>query len=53
MTDVKPMMAEVGRRARRAADALAGASTEAKNAALKAMAAAIRAREAEILEANA
>ncbi len=53
MTDVKTTMAEVGRRARRAADALAGASTEAKNAALQAMAAAIRAREAEILEANA
>ncbi len=53
MTDVKEMMAEVGRRARRAAAELAGASTEAKNAALKAMAANIRAREAEILEANA
>ncbi len=53
MTDVKSTMAEVGRRARRAAEALAGASTEAKDAALKAMAAAIRARKAEILEANA
>ncbi len=53
MTDVKSTMAEVGRRARRAAEALAGASTEAKDAALKAMAAAIRARKAEILDANA
>ncbi len=53
MTDVKSTMAEVGRRARRAAEALAGASTEAKDAALKAMAAAIRDRRAEILEANA
>ncbi len=53
MTDVKEMMAEVGRRARQAAAALAGASTEAKNAALRAMAANIRTRKKEILEANA
>ncbi len=53
MTDVKSTMAEVGRRARRAAEVLAGASTEAKDAALKAMAAAIRDRKKEILEANA
>ncbi len=53
MTDVKEMMVEVGRRARQAAAELAGASTDAKNAALKAMAANIRARKAEILEANA
>ncbi len=53
MTDMKEMMAEVGRRARQAAAALAGASTEAKNAALKAMAANIRARKKEIQEANA
>ncbi len=53
MTDVKSTMAEVGRRARRAAEALAGAATEAKNAALGAMAAAIHARTGEILDANA
>ena len=52
MTEVKEIMAGLGRRARKAAEALAGAATEAKNEALKAMAGHIRAREADILKAN-
>ncbi|WP_369025060.1 glutamate-5-semialdehyde dehydrogenase [Qipengyuania sp. RANM35] len=44
---------ELGSRARKAARSLAGASTEAKNRALLAAAAALRSREAELLEANA
>lgn len=44
---------EMGRQARRAARALALCSTEAKNAALMAMADALEAAEAEILAANA
>src|SRR5262249_44606006 len=45
-------MAELGRKARAAAAVLAIAPTEQKNAALRAMATTIRARAAEILEAN-
>ncbi|MGQ0444808.1 MAG: glutamate-5-semialdehyde dehydrogenase [Beijerinckiaceae bacterium] len=47
------VMAEIGRSARAAAQALSRASTEAKNQALRAAAAAIRARERDILAANA
>ena len=47
------LMAAIGRRARAAARPLAIASTEAKNAALAAMAGAIVAGEADILAANA
>ncbi|PIO99019.1 glutamate-5-semialdehyde dehydrogenase [Pleomorphomonas carboxyditropha] len=46
-------MADIGRRARAAARRLARASTGEKVAALVAMAAEVRAREADILEANA
>jgi glutamate-5-semialdehyde dehydrogenase len=46
-------MLEIGRAARQAAATLALASTEAKNAALRAAAAAIRKQRAAILEANA
>ncbi len=46
-------MAEIGRRARGAAEALALASAQAKTAALRAAAGAVRAREREILGANA
>jgi glutamate-5-semialdehyde dehydrogenase len=49
---VEAVMLDIGRRARAAARRMALASTEAKNAALKAMAAAIRARADIILEAN-
>ena len=45
-------MAELGRKARAAAKALAAASTEAKNKALRAAAEALRTRRAEILDAN-
>jgi glutamate-5-semialdehyde dehydrogenase len=47
------IMPELGARARRAAHALALAPTQQKNAALQAMAAAVRARTDEILAANA
>ena len=50
---VETTMLDIGRRARAAARRMALASTEAKNNALKAMAAAIRARADVILEANA
>ncbi len=50
---VAALMADLGRRARRAARGVALASAEQKNAALHAMAAAIRARAASILSANA
>jgi glutamate-5-semialdehyde dehydrogenase len=51
--DVAQVMREIGRRAREAARALALAPTAAKDAALAAMAAAIRARADDILAANA
>ncbi|QDC01237.1 glutamate-5-semialdehyde dehydrogenase [Mesorhizobium sp. 8] len=51
--DTVSLMAALGRRARAAARPLAVASTEAKNAALTAMADAIRRNEAAILSANA
>jgi glutamate-5-semialdehyde dehydrogenase len=51
--DTVALMAGIGRRARAAARPLAIASTDAKNAALSAMAEAILAGEAEILAANA
>ncbi|SCM77941.1 gamma-glutamylphosphate reductase [uncultured Pleomorphomonas sp.] len=50
---VHDLMADIGRRARAAARRLARASTGEKVAALVAMAAEVRAREADILEANA
>ncbi|MEO1988791.1 MAG: glutamate-5-semialdehyde dehydrogenase [Martelella sp.] len=50
--DVKTAMAELGRRARKAAGALAIAPTETKNAALAAMADAIEANSDAILTAN-
>ena len=57
MTDQTPdpriHVHELGSRARRAARALATASTDAKNAALHAAAVALRASVAELLEANA
>ncbi len=52
MTDVKEIMAALGRKARAAAGALARASTQAKNEALHEMAAAIRGRAQDILAAN-
>jgi glutamate-5-semialdehyde dehydrogenase len=52
-SDLAAYMTAVGRRARAASAALAKASTAAKNAALRAIAAAIRARRGEIVEANA
>ncbi|MDP1527029.1 MAG: glutamate-5-semialdehyde dehydrogenase [Rhodocyclaceae bacterium] len=51
--DVKDYMETLGRQARAASRAMAKASTAAKNAALLAMAADIRARQAELLAANA
>ncbi|THF63607.1 glutamate-5-semialdehyde dehydrogenase [Pseudothauera nasutitermitis] len=51
--DVQQLMQTLGRQARAASRHLAAASTEAKNAALLAMAAEIRARRAELLAANA
>ena len=51
--NVKAVMADLGRRARKAAAALAIAPTGTKNAALIAMADAIEARRADILAANA
>ncbi|CAM5349936.1 glutamate-5-semialdehyde dehydrogenase [Aquamicrobium terrae] len=53
MDDTAALMAGIGRRARAAARPLAIASTEAKNAALNAMADAILANEKNILDANA
>lgn len=55
MTDVSvhDLMVDMGRRARAAARRLARATTKEKTAALTAMAAEVRAREADILEANA
>jgi glutamate-5-semialdehyde dehydrogenase len=50
---LEPMLLYMGRRAREAAAALALASTEAKNAALSAMAERIEANAGKILEANA
>jgi glutamate-5-semialdehyde dehydrogenase len=50
---LEPMMLYMGRRAREAAATLALASTEAKNAALSAMAERIEANAGKILEANA
>ncbi len=52
-TDVAALMDEIGRRARRAARRLALAPAEVKDAALRAMAAALRADAPAILEANA
>ncbi len=51
--DVDTLMKGIGDRARAAAKTLANAFTEAKNAALRAAAAALREREADILAANA
>jgi glutamate-5-semialdehyde dehydrogenase len=51
--DIAAAMAEIGRRARAAARALALASAEQKDEALRAMAAALRAQESAILAANA
>ncbi len=53
MTSLKDYVRNLGAAARAAARELARASTEAKNAALAAMAAEIRSRSAEILDANA
>ena len=50
--DIPSLMLELGKRARAATQALADASTGAKNAALDAVAAAIDARRADILSAN-
>ncbi|QLF68755.1 glutamate-5-semialdehyde dehydrogenase [Peteryoungia desertarenae] len=52
-SSIDALMLDMGRRARDAARPLAIASTEAKNAALHAMADALLAKEAEILAANA
>ena len=51
--DLAAQIEEMGRRSRRAARALALSSTDAKNAALSAMADAIEAAETEIIAANA
>ena len=50
--DVRSHVLELGRQARAASRAMARADTAAKNRALAAMAAAIRARQSAILEAN-
>ena len=50
--DIKTYMQGVGRQARAASRAIAAATTGAKNTALLAMAAEIRARRAELLAAN-
>lgn len=50
--DIKTYMQTVGRQAREASRSVAAASTDAKNKALLAMAAEIRARAAQLLEAN-
>src|SRR5258706_2989560 len=51
-TDVATYMRELGRAARESARELARAGSDAKNRALRAMAAGIRARPDELLEAN-
>ncbi|WP_374244197.1 glutamate-5-semialdehyde dehydrogenase [Zoogloea sp.] len=51
--DIKTYMHTVGRQARAASRAVAAASTDAKNAALLAMAAEIRVRKTQLLDANA
>ena len=51
--DLPAVMAEIGRRAREAAAALALANAAAKTAALRNAAAAVRARAAAVLDANA
>ena len=51
--DIQHYMQTLGRQARAAARIIAAASTEAKNAALLAMATEVRARHAELLAANA
>ncbi len=51
--DVKAYMQDLGRRARAASRVVAKADTDTKNRALRAMAAAVRRRRAEILAANA
>ncbi|MDA7991222.1 MAG: glutamate-5-semialdehyde dehydrogenase [Gammaproteobacteria bacterium] len=51
--DIKSYVADLGRAARAAADALAAAPTRAKNAALEAVAAHLLSDRAKILEANA
>ena len=51
--DIQHYMQTLGRQARAAARIIAAASTEAKNAALLAMATEVRARRAELLAANA
>ncbi|MDY0048651.1 MAG: gamma-glutamyl-phosphate reductase, partial [Thauera propionica] len=51
--DIQNYMQTLGRQARAASRVLAAASTEAKNAALLAMAAEIRTRRSELLAANA
>ncbi len=51
--DVTSVMADIGARAKRAAQMLANATPEAKTKALNAMAVAIRAHEQDILSANA
>src|SRR6185369_5676223 len=51
-TDIAAYMRETGRAARAAARELARAGTEAKNSALRAMAAQIRANSAGLIEAN-
>lgn len=52
-TDIPALMSDIGRRARAAASKLATASAERKHAALIGAAAAVNARRAEILAANA
>ncbi len=51
--DIKTYMQTVGRQARSASRSVAAASTDAKNKALLAMAAEIRARAAQLAVANA
>jgi glutamate-5-semialdehyde dehydrogenase len=51
-TDAYDLIDRLGRQARAAAHTLAGASTDSKNRALRAAAAALRERSAELLEAN-
>jgi glutamate-5-semialdehyde dehydrogenase len=52
MTDIKKYMSDVGRNAREAARLVARADSNAKNAALEAIAAAIEANKSALLEAN-
>ncbi len=53
MKDITALMADVGQKARVAAETLAHATTKAKDAALKAMARIIRSRKNDIIKANA